>query len=180
MKTIAPHELYQRQQDGKTVDLIDVRTPIEFSEVHIDGAKLMPLDQFDAKPFVAEQAGRNGTPLYVICRSGSRSAKASEQLRDAGIDNVYSVEGGTSAWESAGLPVVRNRSVVSLERQVRIVAGLLVLTGVTLGWFVHPAFYGLAAFIGAGLTFAGLTNTCGMGMILAKMPWNRNQAACSA
>ena len=91
----------------------------------------------------------------------------------AGVENLFSVEGGTLAWEKAGLPVVRGREVISLERQVRIAAGLLVVLGVMLGWLVHPGFLALSAFVGAGLVFAGLTDTCGMGLMLAKMPWNR-------
>jgi rhodanese-related sulfurtransferase len=83
------------------------------------------------------------------------------------------VEGGTLAWEAAGLPVVRGQKVISLERQVRIVAGFLVLVGALLAMTVHPYFAGLSAFVGAGLMFAGITDTCGMGMLLARMPWNQ-------
>jgi rhodanese-related sulfurtransferase len=86
------------------------------------------------------------------------------------------VEGGTLAWIEAGLPVTRGTAkVISLERQVRIAAGALVLTGVLLGWFVHPPFFGLAGFVGAGLVFAGITDFCGMGLLLAKLPWNTRQ-----
>ena len=96
---------------------------------------------------------------------------------------VVNVEGGTAAWEAAGLPVVRGKKTISLERQVRIAAGVLVLVGSALGYFVHPYFIGVAAFVGAGLTFAGVTDTCGMGMLLARMPWNQvsqasGDAAC--
>ena len=83
----------------------------------------------------------------------------------------------------SGLPVVRGKKAISLERQVRIAAGLLVLLGAVLGWLVHPAFVGLSAFVGAGLVFAGVTDTCGMGMLLARMPWNQvneGAAACCA
>jgi rhodanese-related sulfurtransferase len=91
------------------------------------------------------------------------------------VAEVYNVEGGTAAWERAGLQVVRRegRRVISLERQVRIAAGSLVLIGVTLGWLVHPALFGLAAFVGLGLVFAGVTDWCGMGLLLARMPWNQ-------
>jgi hypothetical protein len=82
------------------------------------------------------------------------------------------VEGGTIACENAGLPLARGTKVMSLERQVRIAAGSLVLTGIVLGWLVHPYLIGLSAFVGAGLVFAGVTDTCGMGMLLARMPWN--------
>ncbi|MBO0696981.1 MAG: DUF2892 domain-containing protein, partial [Zavarzinella sp.] len=95
-------------------------------------------------------------------------------LLAAGCPDVMNVEGGTAAWAAAGLPVVRGRKAVSLERQVRIAAGLLVVLGAVLGWLVHPAFVGLSAFVGAGLVFAGVTDTCGMGMLLARMPWNRS------
>ena len=82
-------------------------------------------------------------------------------------------KGGTLAWDKAGLPVQRGQKAMSLERQVRIAAGSLVFTGAALGFFVHPYFIGLSAFVGAGLVFAGITDTCGMGMMIAKMPWNQ-------
>ena len=127
---------------------------------------------------------RNGSanePLYVICRSGSRGQQACEKFLKAGFSNVVNIEGGTMACVEAGLPVVRGKKAISLERQVRIAAGSLVLLGAVLGWFVHPAFIGLSAFVGAGLVFAGITDTCGMGMILARMPWNqcsKNAESC--
>jgi hypothetical protein len=98
----------------------------------------------------------------------------------AGHSNVINVEGGTSAWAEDGLPVVRGKKAVSLERQVRITAGSLVLLGVILGWLLHPAFLILSAFVAAGLIFSGVTDTCGMGMMLARMPWNRTPAPSSA
>ena len=112
-------------------------------------------------------------PLYIICRSGSRGRQACEKFAAAGYTNVVNVEGGTLAWEQAGLPVVPGKKTISLERQVRIAAGALVVLGTALGFFVHPAFLSLPAFVGAGLIFAGVTDTCGMGMLLARMPWNR-------
>jgi rhodanese-related sulfurtransferase len=170
VRTVSPEELARLRREGRAIDLIDVRTPVEFAEVHAEGARLVPLDALDPHAFAA---GRSGEPLYVICRSGSRAAKACESLGAAGVENVFSVEGGTQAWEQGGLPVVRGRKAISLERQVRIAAGLLVLFGVSLGWLVHPALLGVAAFVGAGLVFSGVTDTCGMGLMLAKMPWNR-------
>jgi rhodanese-related sulfurtransferase len=110
--------------------------------------------------------------VYVICLSGARGAKACEKLTAAGL-NAVNIEGGTLAWAAANLPVVRGKKSISLERQVRIAAGSLVLLGCVLGYFVHPLGYALPAFIGAGLLFAGVTNTCGMGLLLAKMPWNQ-------
>lgn len=169
---ITPQQLHDITKAGQKVELIDVRTPVEYREVHVEFARNIPLGQLDATSLVA---GRNGSaePLYVICRSGTRGKQACEKLQAAGYTNVVNIEGGTQAWDQAGLPVVRGQKVMSLERQVRIVAGLMVVASAALGYFVHPAWIGVAAFVGAGLTFAGITDTCGMGMLLAKMPWNQ-------
>ena len=170
--TISPRQLYDTVQTGKSVDLIDVRTPAEFREVHVSFARNLPLDQLDAVQIASAHAGAS-RPIYLICRSGGRGRQACEKFLAAGYSNIINGEGGTQAWEQAGLPVVRGEKTMSLERQVRIAAGSLVLIGAILGWFVHPAFIGLSAFVGAGLVFAGITDTCGMGMLLAKMPWNQ-------
>ena len=181
VRTVSAHEVDRLRREGKPVRLIDVRTPPEYAEVHADGAELVPLDGLDPKAVIAARDGEPGAPLYVLCRSGSRAAKAVERFSAAGFSNVVSIEGGTQAWEHAGLPVVRGLAkVISLERQVRIGAGALVLLGVTLGFLVHPAFFGLSAFVGAGLVFAGVTDWCGMGLLLARLPWNRAGAACGS
>lgn len=167
--TISPKELASRIERGEAKEIVDVRTPAEFREIHATAARNVPLDTL-----VPNAVGpKNGEPLYFICKAGGRSAKACQKLIDAGITNVVSIDGGTDAWAAAGLPVVRGRKTMSLERQVRIAAGSLVLIGIVLGSFVHPYFVGLSAFIGAGLVFAGVTDTCGMGMIFARMPWNK-------
>lgn len=170
MQTITPKQLHDLVQSGKTIELIDVRTPVEYREVHVPFARNVPLDQLKPSEMVA---GRNGQPLYVICKSGGRGKQACEKIFSAGLENVVNVDGGTQAWDQAGLPVVRGKKAMSLERQVRIAAGSLVLIGAILGYFVHPYWIGLSAFVGAGLVFAGVTDTCGMGMLLARMPWNR-------
>ncbi len=162
---INPRQLREELEQGG-VRLIDVRTPLEFGEVHIDGAELMPLDRL-------EPAKLAGEDCVLVCRSGKRAAQAHGKLEGSGCGKLRVLEGGVTAWEQAGLPVVRGEAVMSLERQVRIAAGLLVLAGVILGTWVHPGFYGLAAFVGAGLTFAGITDWCGMGLLLAKAPWNQ-------
>lgn len=174
VKTLPPSEVARLRTAGMALDLIDVRTPVEYSAMHAEGARPVPLDRLDPAAVMASRAGPADQPVYFICQSGDRSAKAAESFQSAGFDNVLSVEGGTAAWERAGLPVVRGtRRVISLERQVRIAAGLVVLLGVGLGSFVHPAFLALCGFVGAGLVFAGVTNWCGMGMLLARMPWNQ-------
>ena len=172
MTTITPQELNELRRTGQSVALLDVRTPAEFREVHVEFARNAPLERLDPNEAVREFSPPADQPLYVICQSGGRSKQACEQLAAAGL-RVVNVAGGTQAWANAGLPVVRGQKTISLERQVRIAAGSLVLIGTVLGYFVHPYFVGLAAFVGAGLTFAGVTDTCGMGMILARMPWNQ-------
>lgn len=171
---INPQELAELCIQGKQIDLIDVRTPAEYREVHVDIARNVPLDQLDPVALLRARDGSANKPLYLICRSGNRGQQACAKFIEAGFSNVVNVEGGTIACVDAGLPVVRGEKTISLERQVRIAAGSLVLMGATLGWFVHPAFIGLSAFVGAGLLFAGITDTCGMGMILVRLPWNRS------
>lgn len=172
--TISPRELADRHAKGEVIDLVDVRTPMEFQEVHVTFARNVPLDQLEPAKLMAE---RNGKPLYVICRSGNRGQKAAEKIISAGYSNVYNVEGGTLAWVDCNLPVVRGKKMISLQRQVQIAVGTLLLIASALTWFVHPAFVALCAFFGAGLLFAGLTDTCGMAMLLAKMPWNQVRVA---
>jgi rhodanese-related sulfurtransferase len=180
VQTVSPHDLVRLRQQGRSFQLIDVRTPVEYAEVHVEGARLVPLDLLDPQSLAAEWSRGSGEPLYVICRSGSRAAQACQRLRAAGIHNLFSVEGGTLAAEQAGLRVVRGRKTISLERQVQVSAGLLVVIGVVLGWLVHPVFMALPVFVGAGLVFTGITGTCGMGLVLARMPWNRMSCGRSA
>lgn len=136
-------------------------------------AKNIPLDQIDPAAIVQHRSGPADSPLYFICQGGNRSQQACKTFLDAGFSNVISVDGGTSAWAHSGRPTVRGKKAVSLERQVRIAAGTLVLTGVICGFLIHPGFFGLSAFVGAGFVLAGVTDTCGMGLVLARMPWNR-------
>ena len=170
MKTITPIELQKILAVQPSAPIIDVRTPVEFAEVHVPQAQSVPLDELrpGALPLPKDQ------PVYLLCRSGGRATKAAEKFTREGFVQPVVVEGGTLAWIEASLPVTRGQTkVISLERQVRIVAGSLVLIGVLLGWFVHRGFFGLSAFVGAGLVFAGVTDFCGMGLLLARMPWNK-------
>jgi rhodanese-related sulfurtransferase len=173
VRTITPKEVEDLRRLGRHVDLIDVRTPVEYREIHAEAARSIPLDRLDPRAVMEGRIGSNEEPLYMICRSGGRGRQACEAFHAVGFYSVANVEGGTLAWEQAGLPVASGAKSMSLERQVRIAAGSLVVLGTALGAFVHPAFLGLAAFVGAGLVFAGVTDTCGMGMMLARMPWNR-------
>ena len=168
---IQPKELQEKLAQGNA-QLIDVRTPMEFEEIHIEGSELMPLDRLDPEKV------KSGGSSVVICRTGKRSEQARQQLSAAGCEDIAVLDGGVTAWEQAGLPVKRGKAGISLERQVRIAAGLLVLASVILGTWAHPGFYGITAFVGAGLTFAGITDWCGMGMLLAKAPWNQRVSSC--
>lgn len=177
--SISVHTLAERLGQSKA-ELIDVRTPLEFRGVHAREARNVPLDKLDPGAIMAARNGTAQEPLYVICKSGARGAKAQQKFVDAGFSNVVNVEGGTEAWDRAGLPVVRGQKSMSLERQVRIAAGFLVLVGALLGLFVHPYYAGISAFVGAGLMFAGITDSCAMGLLIAKMPWNQGQSeSCS-
>ncbi len=171
--TISPQELATCCQTDPTLDLIDVRTPVEFREVHVAAARNVPLDQLDPAAVMAARKSDRSQPLYVICRSGSRGQQACTKFEAAGFTNVVNVAGGTLACEQAGLKLVRGKKAMSLERQVRIAAGAMVAIGTVLGAFVHRYFLGVPVFVGCGLVFAGVTDTCGMGMILARMPWNQ-------
>src|SRR4051812_23566031 len=122
--TITPEEFMVLHRQGRAHDLIDVRMPLEFREIHAQPARLVPLDMPDPKQVMASRAGSPDQPIYFICKSGSRAAKACEYFIKAGFVNAICIEGGTDAWARAGLPVMRGKkAAVSLERQVRIAAG---------------------------------------------------------
>lgn len=172
VKTIDPIEVQKLIDAGYKLDIVDVRTPAEYRSVHATGSSNKPLDELDCEAIKGDR-DPNGEPVYFICRSDSRGKKACEAMISSGFPNVVNVAGGIVAWDDLGLPVVRGKQTISLDRQVRTAAGLLVLLGIVLGWAVHPALYGLAAFVGVGLTYSGLTDSCGMAMVLSKMPWNQ-------
>jgi rhodanese-related sulfurtransferase len=175
--SITPKNLNEKQASGESLVLIDVRTPAEFGEVHVPFAVNIPLDRITPE---AVRDAAKGAPVYVICRSGQRAKNACDQLARGGVDDLTLVEGGTQGWVDAGLHAVRGKKAISLERQVRIAAGSLVVIGSALAWFVHPGWVGLPAFVGAGLVFAGVTDTCGMAMMLARMPWNQTGGCCKS
>lgn len=148
--------------------LIDVRSPSEFAAAHIPGAINIPLDQIESRLDDLPV----GTPLILVCQMGTRARMTATLLEPCQRDLAV-LEGGTTAWIHAGLPTVSNiKARWSLERQVRLGAGLLVLTGVALALTLNPHWLYLSGFIGLGLTFAGLTDICPMAEILARMPWN--------
>jgi rhodanese-related sulfurtransferase len=170
MKTITPIQLQTILAAQPSSPVIDVRTPVEFAEVHVPQARSVPLDELKPSSLQLQK----DKPVYLLCRSGQRATKAAEKFAKEGFSQPIVVEGGTLAWIKANLPVERSTvKVVSLERQVRIAAGALVFTGVLLARFVNFDFIWLSGFVGAGLVFAGITDFCGMGLLLAKLPWNK-------
>jgi rhodanese-related sulfurtransferase len=171
---IQPSDFHQILSGNPNTQFIDVRTPAEFREVHVPEAVLHPLGSLNPASFEKETRFDRDKPLYILCRSGARATTASVDLAAAGFKNVQVVKGGIEEWAKKGLPVVRGaKQAISIERQVRIGAGALVFTFTILGILISPFFLALPAFIGAGLVFAGATDWCGMGLLLAKAPWNK-------
>ncbi|MEZ5345410.1 MAG: rhodanese-like domain-containing protein [Pyrinomonadaceae bacterium] len=155
---------------SEELDLVDVREHAEYAGGRIEGARLIPLGELEKRHKELDHS----KPIYVVCRSGNRSGKAQKKLYELGFTNVVNVAGGFEAWKKEGLPFEKNdRAPWDIERQVRFTAGMLILTGFVLSLIVHPYFIGLSVFVGAGLTFSAVSNTCTMGMILLRMPWNR-------
>jgi rhodanese-related sulfurtransferase len=154
--------------------LIDVRTPAEYRAIRAAGAEHHELSKLnDAYIDHTLLAGGEERPLLMLCKSGKRAAQAAKLIEGRTKVPVLVVEGGTDLWDEQKLPVEKGEAVMSLERQVRIAAGSLVLIGTLAGFFSHQVFLVVPAFVGAGLVFAGITDTCAMGMLLAKMPWNK-------
>lgn len=172
---LSPPALEALLRERAGVRLLDVRTPGEYEGVHIRGAYNVPLDT------LGEHAGEIratvGEPVVLVCQSGARARRAEEALKAAGMPNLHVLDGGVNGWVSAGHPVVRGASRISLERQVRVVAGALAAIGGLLALLIDPLFALLPAFVGSGLVFAGVTDTCAMAMLLARLPYNR-PASC--
>ena len=154
--------------------LIDIREADEYARRRIRGSLSRPLSAFEAGAFTPSP----GADTIFTCRTGMRTAANCDRLAAGVQGDAFVLEGGVDAWAAAGLPIGEDRKApLELMRQVQIAAGALVLAGVLLGLTVHPAFFGLSAFVGAGLTFAGITGFCGMARLLALAPWNRLRPA---
>lgn len=174
--TIDSTELRDLLRSPAPPRLLDVRTPGEFETAHIAGSYNVPLDLL--REHRDEIIGHLDQDVVLVCRTGQRAAQAEETLRHAGLVNVHILDGGITAWQANSFAVNRGAARWDLERQVRLVAGAIVLVSIVASIFV-PGLKWVAAFIGAGLAFAALTNTCAMGMALAKLPYNRG-ATCDA
>jgi rhodanese-related sulfurtransferase len=172
MTTLKPISALDLKQalDAGTAILIDVRETDEHAREHIIGAHLAPISAIDEHDF-----DRDHPKIAVFhCRSGMRTQANAAKLLARGFRQSYYLDGGIEAWKRAGLPTHTNRKApIEVMRQVQMLAGVLILSGVILGFFVSPLFFALSAFVGVGLTFAGATGWCGMALLLKRMPWNR-------
>lgn len=153
--------------------LLDVRSPIEFAVEHINGAVNIPLPELEGRAGEVPRDRR----LFVICRSGKRAARAAYLLAGQGYEPSV-LTGGVLAWRAAGLPLIEGKKRLPIERQIQLIVGTGSLCGVVLGLTVSPWFFILPGFFSAGLTFAGLTGTCGLGILLEKAPWNQLDPGC--
>ena len=174
---ISAEQFRQLVDSGQRLDVIDVRTPAEFQSVHLTVARNLPLDKLDPAAIQAARSDRAREPLYIVCRSGARGKQACERFIAAGYSRVINVEGGTSACEKAGIPVVKGKMSMPINCQVQAIVGTLVVAGSLLS-YLNPAWTWLAALMGAGLLYSGLTDSCVMGMFLSRMPWNQTSASC--
>jgi rhodanese-related sulfurtransferase len=171
-EVIAPRELHAFQDLTPAPFILDVRTPLDFESAHIEAALNIPLEHLDARvDEIPEQAD-----VVVVCRTGVRATIATEALTRAGR-RARVFEGGVNAWRRAKLPLREGRKRLPVDRQVQLIVGLMVLPGVALGTLVNAWLLALSAFFGAGLAFAGATGTCGLALVLMRMPWNRPPAA---
>lgn len=173
---ISATQFKQLLDSGKRLEVIDVRTPVEFQSVHLTIARNFPLDRLDPATIQADRNGTAHEPLYVVCRSGARGKQACERFMAAGYENVINVEGGTSACESAGIQVVKGKKSMPINCQVQVIVGTIVIVGAAL-CYLNPMWALLPGAMGAGLLFSGLTDSCVMGMMLSRMPWNQVNTA---
>ena len=155
---------------GSSTLVVDVRTPGEYETAHIPGAINLPLDQIN--DHLTQLADHADTRILLICQSGARASRCQQTLTSAGLDGTLVLDGGMNTWLSVGHPVIRGQARWALDRQVRLTAGLIVASTVTVSIWWPPARY-LAGLIGAGLAIAAITNTCALGMLLSRLPYNR-------
>jgi rhodanese-related sulfurtransferase len=170
LKYISVEQLKYKMDSTEKVQLVDVREAVEYHIENVAGFILAPLSQFsDSMKKI------DGTQhAYIMCKSGSRAAEFGEKLKKAGYDNFSIVEGGITAWINSGYDSIKSTSKVwSLERQVRVSAGFLICLGAILSIVLHTHLIFISVFVGVGLMFSGITDTCGMALMLAKMPWNK-------
>jgi rhodanese-related sulfurtransferase len=176
LNLISPIEAKKLLDENKAI-IIDVREPAEYESECIKDAKLIPVAEICKEKL----PNTKGKKIIIHCRGGKRGGTACEKLlsEDASLE-IYNIEGGISAWASSGLPTQKGgRNILPLDRQVQLTIGLSVLLGSLLAYFVDINFIIIPAFFGSGLIFAALTGTCALGLVIAKMPWNKSKEAVS-
>lgn len=173
LEALSPQEVHSRLSSRRAV-LVDIRETDEFARAHIDGALSLPLSRFDA----ARLPKAGGAEIIFTCRSGMRTKGACRQLAAGLTGPAFVLDGGVDAWKNAGLPLAHDHQApLEMQRQVQLAAGMMILLGTALGALVSPAWFALPGFIGAGLTFAGATGTCGLARVLMLAPWNKSLAS---
>jgi glyoxylase-like metal-dependent hydrolase (beta-lactamase superfamily II) len=170
LEMISPKDALALIEKDPQTKLLDVRSVLEFSQVHIKDALNIPIDMIMAK---IDDLSKSGQKFIVLCRTGNRSPMAADMLIQSGIQGVKVMQGGITRWQKQKLPVIKGVGGMSIERQVRLVAGSLVLLGILLTLFVNGGFIFIPIVVSCGLIFAGLTDLCFMSMLLMKLPYNK-------
>jgi rhodanese-related sulfurtransferase len=173
-KIIQANDLFAHA-DLNNLCLVDVRTPAEVRGDALETIIAMPLDQLDSQILkdLIEKQHPASKAVYLICQSGKRAQIAAEQLAGKIPQEIIVVEGGMKAIREAQGNQSPEKGVMSIERQVRLTAGALVVAGVLAGYLLHSGWFALSGLVGAGLVYAAITDTCAMGLVMAKAPWNR-------
>jgi rhodanese-related sulfurtransferase len=179
IRHISPKDMYEFMRQDARVHLLDVRSPDEFSNQHVNGSSNLPLDQLN-QCSVAEQlgvlAGRE-EPLFLLCASGKRSEMAAAKLAGQGLENIATVSGGTGAWRKARLPLVVKRRLPTLEQQAQIFLGVIILLALVKASLISPWFYTLAGLVGIALIYSGVTACNQLSSLLARLPWNQQSSS---
>lgn len=170
LEMVAPREAARLAAGDPPAKLLDVRSPLEFAQEHIDGAVNIPIDMLAPR---VEELAAAGAQYIVLCRTGNRSPMAADMLMQGGVHGVRVMDGGMTRWKKERLPVVKGEGGVSLERQIRILAGSLILAGIVLALTVHIACIAIPAFVACGLVFSGITDFCPSSKLLMMLPYNK-------
>ena len=171
LEMVSPQEALAITEKDSRAKLLDVRSALEYSQIHIKDSVNVPIDMISSK---INELSQSEQSYIVLCRSGTRSPMAADMLIQSGLHGVRVMEGGMTRWQKEKLPVIKGEGGISLERQVRVIAGSMILFGIAMSWFVHLAFIFVCVFVGSSLIYAGLSDNCMMGMLLMKLPYNKN------
>ena len=170
LEMVSPKSAQELVEKDQNVKLLDVRSALEYSDSHIKGSVNIPIDMLTSR---LKELNESGNSYIVLCRTGNRSPMAADMLIQSGISSVKVMEGGVERWRKERLPIIKGQGGVSLERQVRLIAGTMVLIGIILAWLIHWGFIFISVWVACGLIFAGITDSCLMGMLLMKLPYNK-------